>query len=729
MLQGGYPGVYVQEIPSGVHTVTAAATSNLAVIGHFPRGPVGQAFRVNSWADVERAYGGLDRRFPATYALQDFFLQGGATTYIVRTAFQQATAVLTTTETAMRVFAREPGAGGNDILYEVSHNDDGTFNLSIFPAEGEEPVVFERLSVKPGSPDYAATRVNAPATLGGSELVRLGNVEYQPGETGGPVALTDGADANGGDPPIAASEALVSVRLPALILQAAEGGDDQNDLKAEALDNGDGTFNISIGSFAATDLSINPADSNYVVAALAAVGSPARVVTTRGRLRIPATTTAPVSLSGGGAAVPAASTTLAAASGGGSGLMLSAANAGDWGNALRVGVANNPSGGFDLIVAEFRGNERIQAEAFRGLNATPGDPKNAREVINQRSQLLYVDAANALPAESVVDTGIDDLTFAQMTLLSGGLDGVLPDEPTWAANALTPFTDAISALDAIEPEIFNLMILPEAPLMLDQGTGLYAQAAAYCVRNLAFLLVDHPTTADSATAILDWDIGGILGSELGRNAALCFPRVLRSDPLNGGRAREFPASGAIAGVMARTDTKRGVWKAPAGTEASIAGAMPSVVLTDLQQGRLNQRGLNSLRAFPNIGTVQWGARTLAGADALASEWKYVPVRRTALFIERSLKTALAWAVFEPNDEPLWSQIRLNVGAFMQDLFVAGAFAGATARDAYLVKCDAETTSQQDVNSGIVNIVVGFQPLKSAEFVVLKLTQLAGRLEA
>ncbi|SAL04834.1 phage tail sheath protein [Caballeronia calidae] len=726
MLQGGYPGVYIQEIPSGVHTVTAAATSNLAVIGHFPRGPVGEALRVNSWADVERTYGGLDRRYLATYALQDFFLQGGSVAYVVRAGFQQATATLTTTETAMQVVARNPGAAGNRVHYAVAHNPDNSFDLSIFAAEGEEPVVFAGLSVTYGTANYADTRVN-----GSQGLVKLANIKHMPAETDAPVALTHGAGAAGSDVAVAASAALNSVPLPALILQAIESGADRRVPRhVEAVNNGNGTFNINIGDFAAENLTINPAGGgHYVVTALAAAGSPVRVVTTRGPLRVPATTATAVGFSGGGEEVPAAEVTLTAA-GGGSALQLEAANAGEWGNSLRVGVANNPTGGFDLIVAEFRGSQpKSPPETFRGLNTTPADPNNALEVINHGSQLLTVIAADALPSESAAGVAVDDLTIAQMKPLSGGLDGVLPDEPTWAANALGAFTAAIPVLDGIEPEIFNLMIVPEAPMMADEGVGLYALAADYCARQLAFLLVDHPDRADSAIGILDWNIAAMLGSDLGRNAALCFPRVRRPDPLNGERERAFPASGAIAGVMARTDARRGVWKAPAGTEASIIKGTPSVMLTDLQQGRLNQRGLNSLRAFPNIGTVHWGARTLAGSDALASEWKYVPVRRTALFIERSLKTALAWAVFEPNDEPLWANIRLNVNAFMQDLFSAGAFAGVTAKEAYHVKCDKETTSQQDVNSGIVNIEVGFQPLKPAEFVVLKLTQLAGRFAA
>jgi Bacteriophage tail sheath protein len=137
-------------------------------------------------------------------------------------------------------------------------------------------------------------------------------------------------------------------------------------------------------------------------------------------------------------------------------------------------------------------------------------------------------------------------------------------------------------------------------------------------------------------------------------------------------------------------------------------------------------GVNVMRALPIYGTVVWGARTLKGADAQADPWKYIPVRRMALYIEQALYQGLTWVTFEPNDEPLWASIRLNVGAFMNGLFRQGAFAGATTRDAYFVKCDKETTTEDDVNRGVVNIIVGFRPLKPAEFVVLKIQQMAGQ---
>jgi uncharacterized protein len=177
--------------------------------------------------------------------------------------------------------------------------------------------------------------------------------------------------------------------------------------------------------------------------------------------------------------------------------------------------------------------------------------------------------------------------------------------------------------------------------------------------------------------------------------------------------------------MARTDGARGVWKAPAGTEAGLSGVRGlALTLTDGENGELNPYGINCLRTFRTIGPVVWGARTLRGADVLADEYKYVPVRRLALFLEETLWRNLQWVVFEPNDEPLWGQIRASVGAFLQDLFRQGAFQGSSAREAYFVRCDGETTTQHDIDRGIVNIVVGFAPLKPAEFVVLSIQQKA-----
>ena len=279
-----------------------------------------------------------------------------------------------------------------------------------------------------------------------------------------------------------------------------------------------------------------------------------------------------------------------------------------------------------------------------------------------------------------------------------------------------------------DADIFNLMIVSPETLGEDPLEGVLDEALKLCVDRRAILLVDPPKAWTSVDSAFDGIATSTLLGDNAKNAAVYFPRLTLPDPAFGG-TRDFAPAGAVAGVITRTDSQRGVWKAPAGTDASIASVRKlSVALTDQENGRLNPRALNVIRTFPIIGTVVWGARTLRGADQLGDEWKYLPVRRMALYLEETLFRSTTWAVFEPNAEPLWSSLRLNIGAFMNSLWRQGAFAGSTARDAYLVKCDSENNPQNDIDRGIVNILVGFAPLKPAEFVLIHIQQLAGELE-
>ncbi len=283
-------------------------------------------------------------------------------------------------------------------------------------------------------------------------------------------------------------------------------------------------------------------------------------------------------------------------------------------------------------------------------------------------------------------------------------------------------------------DLFNLLCIPPDTRSADTPATVYQDAQTYCVKRRALLIVDPPAAwgANKETAAAKAKAGLSALNLTGlaaRNAALYFPRVIESDPQLGDQLDTFVPCGIVAGVMARTDTQRGVWKAPAGMDAALNGTQGlQANLNDAESGMLNPLGINCLRFFPNAGKVIWGARTLRGADQLADEYKYVPVRRLALYIEESLYRGTQWVVFEPNDEPLWAQIRLNVGAFMHNLFRQGAFQGQSPKDAYFVKCDKETTTQNDIDLGTVNILVGFAPLKPAEFVIIKLQQMAGQIE-
>jgi phage tail sheath protein FI len=276
---------------------------------------------------------------------------------------------------------------------------------------------------------------------------------------------------------------------------------------------------------------------------------------------------------------------------------------------------------------------------------------------------------------------------------------------------------------ALGQNAFNLLVMPvdEAGDAVQKAAR--ANAAGFCRARLAFYIVDPPAqwkTVDDATAI---DSVGITGDDA-RYAAVYFPRVMKSN-----QVESFAASGIIAGVMARSDAAQGVWKAPAGTEAVLEGIVGLDIkkpIDDRDNGQLNPIGVNCLRQFPVIGNVVWGARTMRGSDQLNDDYKYIPVRRLANYIEQSLTTSLQWTVFEPNDARLWEAVRLQSATFMQSLFLQGAFAGTTSGDAYYVTCDNTTTTIVDIENGIVNVIVAFAPSSPAEFVVLQIQAVAGQ---
>ena len=282
-----------------------------------------------------------------------------------------------------------------------------------------------------------------------------------------------------------------------------------------------------------------------------------------------------------------------------------------------------------------------------------------------------------------------------------------------------------SGLDAISPFVFNIFCLPIAATYSPSEAGVVIGAALeYCRGKRAFMIVDIPESVQSVGDMLAWI--GSYGGPTRSNGAVYFPRLVIADPLAPGRSRNIGPSGTMAGIYARTDASRGVWKAPAGSEAVLRGVDLAFKMNDAQNGQLNPLGVNCLRSFPVHGNVAWGARTLAGADLLGSEWKYVNVRRLADYIEASLELALGWTVFEPNDESLWSQIRLEVSGFLQGLFVNGAFAGSSPDRAYFVRCDSTTTTTRDVAGGSVNVLVGIAPTRPAEFIILRIELRAGQ---
>ena len=360
--------------------------------------------------------------------------------------------------------------------------------------------------------------------------------------------------------------------------------------------------------------------------------------------------------------------------------------------------------------------------ANKAVPPVPADIKKAQDAVTAAEKVL--DAAKILEAASDAQKALDTAKEAM-----AASDGNFITEIDFIGSGNEAAKLGLYALE--QADLFNLLCIPPYTATGDVDIELVSEAAVYCEKRRAMLLVDSPSTwTDKETARTDFTNPNEekIGTR-SKNAALFFPRLLKPNPLRNNQMEEFAPSATVAGIFARTDAQRGVWKAPAGLDASLVGVPQLTVnLTDAENGELNPLGINCLRAFPIYGRVVWGSRTLRGADAFADEYKYIPVRRLALYIEESLYRGTKWVVFEPNDEPLWSQIRLNVGAFMHDLFRKGAFQGQTPREAYLVKCDKETTTQNDIDHGIVNILVAFAPLKPAEFVIIQIQQMAGQIQ-
>jgi phage tail sheath protein FI len=423
------------------------------------------------------------------------------------------------------------------------------------------------------------------------------------------------------------------------------------------------------------------------------------------------------------------------ATGGSVDLVLKAANAGAWGSNLRVEVRTPAAGTvsaaevdqvFTLVVREVDPrapsdpSKDRATEIFHNVSVSPSSARMVSRVLEQESSLVRIKTlSTGRPAD------VASATFSSVTdgspLASTDYDD--PADATFRKNRR-----GLYALDSVDT--VNLLCLPPPARTSDMFPSVWTAAASYCESRFTVLLVDPPSswsTPEAAAAHTD------LTSLASTHAAFYFPLLVMRDPLAADRLSSFAPSGAVAGVIARADAERGLWKSPAGQDAGLRGvesfsvslsdANARLLLNDDQCGTLNPAGVNALRPLGLAGPVVWGARTARGADVLASEWKYLAVRRLALYIEQTLKEGTRWAVFEPNDEPLWSQLRLSIGAFMQQLFRRGAFQGQRPQQAYFVKCDAETTTPADQDRGIVNIVVGFAPLKPAEFVILQFQQI------
>jgi hypothetical protein len=619
-----YPGVYVEELPSGVHTITGVATSIAAFIGWAPQGPVDQAVLVESWPEFQSQFGGLYPDVYLGYAVNEFFANGGTQAYIVRLVWDGtlptvtspppaacATASVVNVGGSMTLYASSPGDWANSLQVKLVPQTGSTtrFSLQVIDAStGNVLESFANLSVTQSDPSYMVTVVDTD-----SQYV---------------------------------------------------------------------TF-------------VNPASP------AATITPPPSVSTSP----IPAPTGLAVTSQSGGA-LPASTTFYYQ--------VTAIYPDGEGAQSTEVSGTTTSATKLTLQVA-WTATADFNSKPPTGYRILRGDASGAENVyfIVAGNVTTFNDDGSVAPAP-----GLAQPTTSAPLQLSGGADGAVltPATSDFENALLNEFGLGLQLLDRVP--IFNLLCVPG-----ETNAATVQVLQAYCAANRAFQIVDPPADATVATLRTNGP-AGLTNAPNAANSALYFPWISAPDPLAGNRPALMPPCGFVAGIYAATDAARGVWKAPAGINAGLTGALGlQYTLTDLENGDLNVQAINCLREFRVYGDVVWGARTLLGADEVGSQWKYVPIRRLALYLESSLYDGTQWVVFEPNDERLWSQIRLNVGAFMQGLFLQGAFQGTTPQSAYFVKCDAENNPQSSIDRGVVNILVGFAPLYPAEFVVIQIQQL------
>jgi phage tail sheath protein FI len=812
-----YPGVYVQEVPSGVRTIAGVSTSIALFIGMTKKGPLNEPIRCPNYTEFVRNFSEDASIGDLPRAVKLFFTNGGTDCYVMRIAQGVGYSVVTLKaedeSPTLDLAAKSPGSEGEWIRTSVTYNGlqpESTFNITIFSwvfdAGGNKSAqaleTFSSLSMNPNSSRYAPTFITqnsklVDAALNGSASAAVNGYSI----SGRPVpydSLTDEAFRS-------AWAALIGSNGPGKKFQISVDGNDYVTVDLSTIDinamDADNEITRTTDLPEAIEGAIEDAYTDAGIAGVTVnvtfeVGpEPLNAFVTsnmtsllkiqsnnQGDVLIKAASSDDAALplmlgtENGGIEVSAHSSLRPAPNG----VVFKANDLSQW-NALgsldqqtiqniqidevdattgaptvttfEITGLQTTSGTDPFWVDGYTSNANGNSDGIREKLAVMRDAINARAVSNNKTfhykaelwghRLAVVPTSgddNFIPTNfALIDTnGIALMspssssfvlnTFYSSVGAAGADTGFQTSAATAASDGSAPglaeYDNAYLIVDD-KVDLFNLMILPpSADASAPTQTDLWGAASVFCYNRRAFLLMDPPNDWDGAQTAAD----GADALRVGLTkdyAAVFYPRVTINE---NGLKLDVGPSGAIAGLMARIDSSRGVWKAPAGTEADLRGVVGlEYVFSDAQNGFMNPRGINTIRVFPN-GIVNWGARTMDGDNDFGSEYKYIPVRRLALFMEESLYRGLKWVVFEPNDAPLWAQIRLNVGAFMHSLFRQGAFQGQKSTDAYFVKCDAETTTQNDINLGIVNIIVGFAPLKPAEFVILSIQQIAGQIE-
>lgn len=636
-----YPGVYVEEVSSGVRPIAAVSTSTPAFVGLAEKGPDDQALRIGSWTEFQRHYGTFIAESYLAQSVFQFFNNGGQQCYVVRATHSDAkTAAVTVQNRALpptagvQFTARNKGAWANSLYLQI---EDG--------------------SNDPGNEFKISVRRPANADIIPEDLVNVPPLEVHDNLSVDPQAR------NFFNTMLLQNSNLIQAVIAPPNTQQQRGvhyGGFDHDIGLE--DKRDFQINIDNDGYQTVHIS-DPLTNLDAIAAT--IQTEVRKLTKQKVSTLPAAFT-----------------------------------------------------GFTCVVEKVKDDSRLKLESGTQGKTSSVLIQNAQT--NNAATLLKLGIANGGRSENGIairrpanDDGIrigESAVKVPVTAATLGLDG------TAAINELS-YSSRFPLLNSVND--FSLLAVPGfgTTIMMDEGMAYCEGRSLRDVFYIGEMTQDDDTPEEAATFRKRLAKPNSYG-------AVYFPWVKALDP--SGKSTEpilLPPSGYIAGLYARIDANRGVWKGPAGTEATLSGAVGLATnLTDVEQGNLNRLNINCIRRFNTAGIAVWGARTIT-SDA---EYQYVPIRRMAIMLRVSIYNGIQWAVFEPNDEPLWAQLRLNVRSFMTALFQRGAFQGATPSQAFFVKCDAETTTQANINEGLVNVLVGFAPLRPAEFVVVRISQMAGQ---
>ena len=757
-----HPGVYVEEVSGGARPIEGVGTSTAAFIGEAARGIPDRAHFVTSFGEFQKLLGG-HRPGESGYlahAVDAFFEAGGRRAYVVRVLPDDANqgvgektvdtqAGLTTDPPAISFKAAGKGVWSKALRINISDSDnfEAAFNVEIVWTENGASTTVERffdLRMDPESEDYFASIINEQSKyvtvvdefakaldndMTGYDDIAAELPQLETDEKGVSDTFTvyDGVTLQFSwqDAASSSTNAPIEVTLSAATAGATAAADgsfgitkSQLKTQIQAVDTGSPAM-FRLGSAAGSgSLSIEP---NIATLGRLVIAAPGGANHDLANVTLTATIAGEDTdiVVNNGAISPSALAALLDAALDDDEVILESDDSitintrpSASGTAPALALSTNPDGK-TLTVTPTAGEAGAVVETLDAITISVVEkpsryfPKSLNNLELPAKKQGYEENNPANPKAKPVET--------TALRIVGGSDGTgTPGSDEYSGDGAD-----MTGLHALDRSEVNIVAIPGKNDAAFINLGI-----AYCDgRGDCFFLADGPGDIDEDLSVGPTDAKSFIEGlpTRSKNAAMFYPWIEIPDPVGAGRnpTRFVPPSGHMAGIFARTDITRGVWKAPAGLEAIVTGALGlQYELIDAEQDVLNPISMNCLRQFSGSGIVSWGSRTLSTDP----EWRYVPVRRTALFLKESLRRGLQWAVFEPNDAELWDRIRISIRSFMLGLFQQGAFQGQTPEEAFSVQCDRSTNPQELVDQGIVTARVAFAPLKPAEFVVIEISQ-------